>query len=354
MTITAERVVCDCGGLLDLIQVSDAPPLADPALPLASTGYRYSAELPCRLEDLLQVSLGADMVTPLLAHHRNSEVWLKCDNLLPTGSFKDRGASVLVAMALQHGIERLVVDSSGNAGTAIAAHAARAGIECDVFVPSTTSPEKIRQAVAMGANVRLVPGTRAETQKAAAAAAFSEGSFYASHIFNPHFHHGVKTWAYEVCDQLGQAPRTVVLPVGNGSLLLGIALGFEELLDRGRIQQLPRIVAVQSEACQTLSDGYVHVPVSRTTRPIAEGIATDDPARRNQMRSVLNKTKGSAVFVSDAQILSAQKDLGLQGFYIEPTGSVGWAGYQSIAKTEELSSPVVVALTGSGLKTSLT
>lgn len=352
MTVTAERIVCDCGGLLDLVQVSDVLPLSDTPLPLASTSYRYSDQLPCRLEDLLQVSLGADMVTPLLPYRRNADTWLKCDQLLPTGSFKDRGASVLVAMALQHGVERLVVDSSGNAGTAIAAHAARAGIECEVFVPSTTSPEKIRQAAAMGATVRLVSGTRADTQKAAAAAAFSEGSFYASHIFNPHFHHGVKTWAFEVYDQLGEGPGTVLLPVGNGSLLLGVVLGFEELLEQGRIQKMPKIIAVQSETCQTLSDGYVHIPVGRTTKPFAEGIATDDPARRNQMRSVLNKTKGSAVFVSDAQILSAQKDLGLQGFYIEPTGAVAWAGYLAIANIEQLPDPVVVALTGNGLKTS--
>jgi len=346
MAVTAERIVCDCGGLLDLFQTSEV------SFKETSFSYRYSDHLPCRLEDLLQVSLGADMVTPLLIRHGSKDIWFKCDQLLPTGSFKDRGASVLVAMALQHGVERLVVDSSGNAGTAIAAHAARAGIECEVFVPSTTSPEKIRQATAMGATVRLIPGSRADTQKAAAEAAFSEGSFYASHIFNPHFHHGVKTWAFEVYDQLGEAPGTVVIPVGNGSLLLGIVLGFEELLEQGRINKLPQIIAAQSQACRTLSDEYVHIPVGRKTKPFAEGIATDDPARRDQMRSVLKKTNGAAVFVSDAQILSAQKSLGGQGFYIEPTGAVGWAGYLATENFDELPGPIVIALTGNGLKTS--
>lgn len=351
MEIDVKRSVCPCGGLLNLIRRISTPSVNTDTT-FASPGYRYGNQLPCRLEDLERVSLGADMITPLLPYDRGIDTWLKCDQLLPTGSFKDRGATVLVALASQHGVKRIIVDSSGNAGASIAAHAARAGIECEIFVPDTTSGAKIQQIRTMGAGIRLVPGSRDKAAAAAAEEVRLTGSFYASHALNPHFHHGVKTWSFEVFDQLGKEPGTVVVPVGNGSFLLGVILGFRELLQLGLIQKLPRIVAVQTKSHSTLDfedtrtfDGEI------LSRSLAEGVAVPDPVRGKQIRQALVDTHGLVAVVGDHAILDAQRELGKRGFYVEPTGALAWAGYRAVQQVEQLTIPVVVAITGSGFKT---
>lgn len=349
--IDTDRSVCDCGGLFDLKRRAPASSISIESIS-AKHRYRYSDLLPCRLDDLERVSLGADMVTPLLPRGEGSHAWLKCDQLLPTGSFKDRGATILAAIAIQHGAERIVLDSSGNAGASMAAHAARAGIECEIFVPDSTSESKVAQMRAMGAKVRLIPGVRENAEVAAKEEARTAGSFYASHALNPHFHHGVKTWSFEVFDQLGQVPGTVLVPVGNGSLLLGIALGFRELLEQERIHHLPRIIAVQSQAYSTLGATDTRTfEGEMLSQVVAEGVAVSNPARRKQILEVLSDTQGAVALVSDRAILDAQRELGNQGFYVEPTGALAWAGYRSFDQIERLATPVVVALTGSGFKT---
>lgn len=348
--IDTERIVCDCGGLLDLRR-STSVPLSGVETTFAGQEYRYGNQLPCRLRDLERVSLGADLVSPFLPFSEGSKVWLKCDQLLPTGSFKDRGAVVLAALAVQHGVKRIVLDSSGNAAASMAAHAARAGIECEIFVPDSTSDAKVRQMRAMGAYVRLVPGPRERAGAVAREAARVTKSFYASHVLNPHFHHGVKTWSFEVFDQLGEVPGTILLPVGNGSLFLGVVLGFRELLKQERISVFPRIIAVQTQAYPSLDvEGRRISDGNLPRRTVAEGVAVSHPARRKQILETLVETQGSTVAVSEKDILDAQKELGYQGFYVEPTGALAWAGYRSLEKTEKLANPVVVALTGSGFK----
>lgn len=350
MGIDTARSVCDCGGLMDLKR-NTSTPSAKFGTSFATPGYRYGDHLPCRLEDLERVSLGADMVTPLLSDGDGLGAWLKCDQLLPTGSFKDRGATVLVALAIQHGVRRIIVDSSGNAGAAIAAHAARAGIDCEIFVPDTTPEAKIQQIRAMGASLRLVPGSRDKAEAAAMEEVRVTGSFYASHALNPHFHHGVKTWSFEVFDQLGEEPGTVVVPVGNGSLLLGVVLGFRELLQQDRIRKLPRIIAVQTKAHSTL--GFKDTRVfegEALDQSLAEGVAVTDPARRKQIRQALVDTNGLVAVVSDTAILDAQRELGNRGFYVESTGALAWTGFRAMQQVEQLGIPVVVALTGSGFK----
>ena len=292
------------------------------------------------------------MVTPLVSDGDGLGAWLKCDQLLPTGSFKDRGAAVLVALAIQHGVKRIIVDSSGNAGAAIAAHAARAGIDCEIFVPDSTSEKKIEQIRAMGASVRLVPGSRDKAETAAMKEVRATGSFYASHALNSHFHHGIKTWSFEVLDQLGEEPGTVVVPVGNGSLLLGVVLGFRELFQQGLIRKLPRIIAVQTRTHSTLGFEETRTFEGETLdRSLAEGVAVPVPARRKQIRQALVDTNGLVAIVSDDAILNAQRELGNRGFYVESTGALAWAGYRAICQVEQLTTPVVVALTGSGFKT---
>ncbi len=282
------------------------------------TMWRYAEALP--VEPL--VTLGEGM-TPLV---RIDGVYVKIDYLFPTGSYKDRGAAVLISYCKQQGIESVVEDSSGNAGSAIAAYCAAAGIACEIFVPASTSPGKLAQIERYGAKLTKVNGTRADT--AAAARIAAETTYYASHVHNDYFLQGTKTWAFEVCEQLGwRAPDTVVLPVGNGSLLLGVHRGFCELRDAGVIEQLPRIVGVR---------------VEDPAHTIAEGIAIVDPPRGAEIEAAADEW----VVVNDEQIIAAMHDLGRCGHYVEPTGASAFAALERINRD----AVVVTSLTGHGLK----
>jgi len=176
---------------------------------------------------------------------------IKVDYLFPTGSYKDRGATVLISKMKEWGVQEVVEDSSGNAGCAIAAYCARAKIACEIYVPRGTSPEKTVQIQTYGAALRKVQGARERTAEAAREAASKIP--YASHCWNPFFLHGTKTFAFEVWEQMGwKAPDVLVLPVGHGTLFLGAAMGFRELKEAGMIKRIPRLVGVQSASCAPL------------------------------------------------------------------------------------------------------
>ncbi len=155
--------------------------------------------------------------TPLLPFQvEGRPILLKQEHLFPTGSFKDRGASVLISRAKELGVERVVEDSSGNAGAAIAAYAAQAGIACDIYVPDNTSPAKLAQIKLYGARLHKIPGSRENT--AEAARDMAKDHFYASHVWNPYFFQGTKTFSFEIWEQLGgQAPDTILCLDGHKS-----------------------------------------------------------------------------------------------------------------------------------------
>jgi threonine synthase len=231
----------------------------------------------------------------------------------------------------------VVADSSGNAGLSIATYAGRAGLAATVFVPEATTEGKIARLERTGAAVRLVPGDRQATALAALDALNTGSDFYASHVYNPLFHHGTKTFAYELFEQLGgRPPGTVILPVGNGTLLLGAAIGFSELVAAGMASGIPRLVAVQASACAPLAGA----PAYRAT--VAEGIAIPAPPRLEQMAAAVRDSGGTVLTVDDAAIVAAQRSLIDQGIWVEPTAAVAaaaWAG-------RSFAPPVVIALTG--------
>jgi threonine synthase len=132
------------------------------------------------------------------------------------------------------------VDSSGNAGTSIAAYAKRAGITCDVFLSDSTSPKKIAQIQAHGARIRAIKGSREDVAEAAQKAVTEEETFYASHVYNPFFYEGTKTYAFEIWEQMQSVPDTLIIPVGNGTLLLGAYYGFKEMIESGVTNKLPK------------------------------------------------------------------------------------------------------------------
>lgn len=337
---------CECGGVLD---VGD---FASPAAGIDDSTWsmwRYPGVLPVAKDP--SVSMGEGM-SPLV-WSAMSNVRLKADLLMPTGSFKDRGAVVLATLANALGVTDAVVDSSGNAGTAAAAYFSRAGIACRVFVPASTSPGKLAQIRAHGADVELVGGNRADTAEAAMAAASQPGVFYASHVFHPYFLHGVKTYGYEIWESGGRTlPDTVVVPVGNGTLVLGCHLAFAELVAAGLAPRMPAIVAVQTKGCAPLATAWAtgarQPAVVEPGPTVAEGIAISAPPRGAQILAAVADSGGAIVSVDDDAVLAAKRDLASAGWYVEPTSAVCWAAARGGLVT---GADVVVPLCGTGLKT---
>lgn len=345
-----------CGGVLDLAGFTPVMPAPSVLRDRPPTLWRYAEALP--VAEPADIGMGEGM-TPLIGAPGDPGVGFKVDHLMPTGSFKDRGAVVLAALAARLGVPRMVADSSGNAGTAVAAYAARAGIPCEVYVPASTSAGKVAQLRAYGAIVHLVEGSRADTADAAAEAADRPEVFYASHVHNPFFLHGTKTYVFELWERLGgRLPETLVLPVGNGTLVLGAYLGCRELLEQRLIDRLPTITAVQAAGCAPLAEamagGLTAAADISATGTIAEGIAIVRPARGAQILAAVRDTGGTIVAVTDEQTRAAHAHLARSGLYVEPTSAVCWAALRAglvEAPAGPVASPhTVVPLCGSGLK----
>src|SRR3984957_11231928 len=346
----------DCGGVLDLTGFTPALPPLSVIGQRRPTLWRFAEALP--IHEPAGISLGEGM-TPLVTAPELPGVLLKVDYLMPSGSFKDRGAVLLAALARRLGVPRMVADSSGNAGTAVAAYAARAGIACEVYVPAATSAGKVAQLRAYGATVRQIPGSREDTADAAAEAADQPGTFYASHVYHPFFLQGMKTYAFELWEQLGgRLPATLVLPVGNGTLVLGAYLGCRDLLDQGLIDRMPAIVAVQAARCAPLAGAFAGGragPAVIDGEPtIAEGIAIARPARGAQILAAVRDSDGAIVTVTDDQGSAAHAGLARAGLYVEPTAAACWAALRAglgDTRPRPDGAPAAIApLCGSGLK----
>lgn len=290
------------------------------------------------------------LVTGVLAGRR---VRFKLDSLLPTGSFKDRGAAVMIAYLRAIDAKRIIVDSSGNAAAAMAGFAAANGLECVVYAPSTTSPGKLVQSRAFGAEVVLVDGPRDAVAAAAqGAAAEDPRSLYASHNWHPVFVEGVKTWAIEVWEQLNfTMPSTAWIPAGGGSAFVGAFLGFQAISER-----VPMLVAAQPAACAPVVAAFQmkrdDIPPVTAGTTIAEGTKIGAPARGRQIMRALRESSGTAAAVSDAEIRDALVELWRQGLYVEPTAAVGAAAFRAaVRRGDQLpDGEHVILLTGNGLK----
>ncbi|MCU0722851.1 MAG: threonine synthase [Planctomycetes bacterium] len=341
---------CPCGGLLDLEFEARFP--LDAIRGRRPTLWRYREAIPVdRDEHVVSFDEGFTPLLPLDFGGRTA--WVKQDHLFPSGSFKDRGSTVLVSKARELGVRRLVEDSSGNAGASIAAYGARAGIECEIVAPASASPAKLAQIRRHGARLHAVPGPREEAAREALRLA--EASYYASHVWNPFFVHGTKTFAYEVCEQLGwKAPDAVVVPAGNGTLLLGARLGFGDLAKAGVIRRVPRLFAVQAAACapafRAFSSGADEVAAVEWAPTAAEGIAVAAPRRGRQMLEAVRSTGGAMLAVGEEEIRRAGEAMARRGFLVEPTAAAGIAGLEAVLAASRPGETIVGTITGHGLK----
>ena len=269
---------------------------------------------------------------------------LKLDFLMPTGSYKDRGTAGLMQHVQSVQPKLLLQDSSGNAGISVAAYSARIGIPCRIFVPANLSPSKRKQLKSYGAEIEFVNGNRADVTQALLSK--TDQGYLASHVWNPLFLHGTKTFLWELLDQveLGQAtwPDEILFPVGNGTLLLGCYLALKEMEGALCLPSPVRLSAAQTDVCAPLLFGQpVHSGSS-----LAPGIAIGNPPRMKQIKAAVNETGGRIVSVSEPDILAAGTALFKQGWYTEFTSAVALAAW----KSSGCPSNTLIPLTGTGLK----
>ena len=333
----------------------DSRILPNAQVPGAMSLWRYREALPIDAATEI-VTLGEGM-TPLVPLDVNTpEHFVKLDYLCPTGSYKDRGASVLLTHLKALGVDTVVEDSSGNAGAAIAAYSARAGIHCTIYCPESTSKGKLSQISAYGAELKLVAGNRMATTEAVKLAA--ETTCYASHNWHPFFLQGTKTLAYEIVEQLGwRAPTSVICPVGFGSIYLGLFIGFRELQAHGIIESIPRLLGVQPDVCCPIYNADIEnaASVSRTIqtgKTLAEGITAELPIRGDTILEALRSTDGAFTTVDDSDIESGISTLATRGIYVEPTSAVIIKGHQKFQQMGIIQKGdlTVSILTGIGLK----
>ena len=315
--------------------------------------WRYRAALPIELPE--PVSLG-EGCTPLVRRSfRGNDALFKLEWFAPSGSFKDRGASVMMSLLRQQGVTEVVEDSSGNGGAAVAAYGAAAGMKVHILAPDSTSPAKIAQIQAYGPQVHLIPGPREATE--AAALKMAERIFYASHNWHPFFLQGTKTLGYELWEDLGfQVPDNIIIPTGAGSNVLGCDLAFRELLAAGEIDRLPRLFVAQPANCAPIDAafraGAGHYVEPDFAPTIAEGTAIKRPLRMSALLAALQRSNGGTIAISEDGIRAAALDLAKAGLFAEPTSATAAAAFDCLlaSGTIDPDYATAVVLTGGGLK----
>ncbi|MFB6194406.1 MAG: pyridoxal-phosphate dependent enzyme [Halobaculum sp.] len=395
----ADRWRCSCGHPLEFTDTPSPGGPPDPETFDTRAGlWSYADLVPVEP----RVTLG-EGTTPLV----DAPAWdaaFKLEYVFPTGSFKDRGATATLSRAAALGVERVVEDSSGNAGAAVATYAARAGMDARIFVPADVKPAKLRAIRTAGAEPIRVEGTRGDVTAACVEAVETGDAFYASHAWRPSFLAGTATVAYEIAHQRDwTAPDAVVIPVGHGTLLLGASRGFTRLTEAGWIDRVPRLYAAQAtghapivralhgdgpettgaaarralgvddattgdpaaaddattddatsddSADDQTGDDPTGAEVSTNER--ADGIAINDPVRGEAIVEAIRETGGDAIALDAATTDRELDRLGRAGFDTEPTCATAPAALRAFRVRGEIGPDerVVVPLTGSGLKTS--
>jgi len=290
-------------------------------------------------------------------HLRN--IWVKDETRNPSGTFKDRGASLAVTRLSQLGVRRLVLASEGNAGCSFALYSQMAGISCHVYLPSDANNAKVELSKKLGAQVTKVKGTISEAGRYAANAAEKTGAYNASTFVTPFRHDGKGTMALEICEQRGwESPDCVVYPVGGGVGLVGMWKMFKILYSLGWIRKRPRIIAVQPTGCAPVVDAYnkgrMEVPEWKLPKTIAKGLKIPKPLAGAWILKSLRESRGLALKVSDREIHRAMLNVAKRdGLLVEPSSGAAFAAVPKLYDIGAIDAKdsVVVIATGSGLKT---
>jgi threonine synthase len=325
--------------------------------PGASGLWRYASFLPVVRAGATRVSLGEGW-TPLIPDQWSGlRIHWKTDTLMPTGSYKDRGVSILVNWLAGLGARIVVDDSSGNAGASLACYAGRAGLTARIYVPETAPEPKRAQIAVYGAELVEVQGPRNMATRAAETdTQNSKQIAYASHAWHPAFLLGQMTCAWEIWEQLGRrVPDWLVAPVGNGGLMLGTWRGFQHLLQSGVTDRLPRLIAVQATPYTSVYDAFQNdkediQPDPRVERISADGIAISYPVHALSILRAVRQSQGTIVAVEEAEVLAAQERLAARGLFVEPTSATVVVALERARALFGETETIVAILTGHGLK----
>ena len=327
--------------------------------------WRYSPLLPVT-EEKFRISLG-EVVTPLIPLNKSVEhlglkagsIIVKDESRLPTGSFKARGLCLAVSMAKQFGLEHLAIPTNGNAGSALAAYAARAGMKTTVLSPDNSPPINTSETLAQGGDTYLVNGLIGDCGKIIADGKQDLGWFAVSTLKEPYRIEGKKTMGLELAEQMGwDLPDVIFYPTGGGTGLIGMWKAFHEMLELGWIDcKLPRMVAVQSTGCAPMvkawQEGSEHAEYWQDAETEASGIRVPAAIGDFLILRTVRESGGFAIAVSDEEIMAARDRIGRQdGLLLCPEGAATYVAWEN-ALAEGLVSKderIVLFNTATGLK----
>jgi threonine synthase len=325
--------------------------------------WRYREVLPLPA-DVEPVSLG-EGGTPLLRAARFggrlgvADLWVKDEAQNPTQSFKARGMAVAVSMAKHLGATKLAVPTAGNAGGALAAYAARAGLEAHIFMPRDTPRANIIECRELGANVVLVDGLITDCGAEIARRKVAEGWFDMSTLKEPYRVEGKKTLGYELAEQLGWVlPEVILYPTGGGTGLIGMWKAFDEMEALGWIGSArPRMFSVQASGCAPIVRAFEAGKQAAAEFPnahtCASGLRVPKAVGDFLMLKILRESKGGAVTVDDAEMIRVTRDVGsAEGLFVAPEGAACFAALEKLLAAKQIAPEerIVIFNTGSGIK----
>jgi threonine synthase len=360
------HTVCpDCGKVLfaryDLDAASGLSPQVFNSRP--ATMWRYGELMPVRQEANI-VTLGEGM-TPLLRASRLGrrygfeQLFIKEEGLNPTGSFKARGMSAALSRARELGVTSVATPSAGNAAGALAAYGAAAGIETSVFMPADAPEINKLESHVCGARVYLVKGLISDAAKVVQAAGPQRGWFDVSTLKEPYRVEGKKTMGLELAEQFNwQLPDAIIYPTGGGTGIIGMWKAFEELEQLGWIDaKRPKMISVQAAGCAPIVQAFVEhkteSEICKDAHTIAAGLRVPHPFADYLILRTIRESGGTAIAVSDTEIISAIHDLArTEGLFACPEGAATLAAFKHLAASGWLrpEQRVVLFNTGSGLK----
>lgn len=358
--------LCECGKPLMVAYDLDAASATLTRESLAArepTLWRYREVLPVESEQN-RLTLGEGM-TPLIAAQRlgrelgMKKLYIKDESLNPTGSFKARGMAVAVSMAKELGARKLAVPSAGNAAGALAAYAAKAGLEAFIFMPQDTPAANIIECQQAGANVTLIDGLITDCGRVVAERREAEGWFDVSTLKEPYRVEGKKTMGYELAEQFKwRLPDVVLYPTGGGTGLIGMWKAFDEMEQMGWIaSHRPRMVSVQAEGCAPIVRAFqagASIGAEITdAHTVAAGLRVPKAVGDFIMLDILRKSGGAAVAVADEEMIAGVRQIGsAEGIFAAPEGGACLPALAQLLERGEIGrdESVVIFNTGTGLK----
>jgi threonine synthase len=356
------NVCAKCSGPL-FARYHPRPLAREPVTERARTIWRWHEMLPLEDPDNI-VSLG-EGGTPLLRAERLapsanfSDLWIKDEGGNPTGSFKARGLSVAISKARELGCRKVAVPTAGNAGSAAAAYAAKAGMECHVFMPEDTPKLFPLECERYGAKVTLVPGLIDACAVRVVEGAAREGWRDLSTLKEPYRLEGKKTMGYELAEDFGwKLPDTLIYPTGGGTGLIGMGKAFDEMEEMGWIDgKRPRMISVQAAGCAPIAKAFAEGKDTcekwENAHTYASGLRVPKAFADDLILRIIRASGGDAVAVTDDEMRKAEREIGeTEGLFVAPEGAATWAAAKKLGASGRLDpkSRIVLFNTGSGFK----